>query len=328
MPEAPDRFRTRFPACTFVRLLLLVAAFSAVAPIPNWLTAAVETPKTPEEERATRLQQIGSTVQAQLQQGKRSKSEFAGYLRELDAFQNAEMKPASAEAGQILYLQAMILLEVFKDCDRALEAARELEKVASGDWQKSAAGLLVGQALRCAEMEQGRRALLGNAAPPIDFTWSSRSGLSSLSQLSGKVVVIDFWANTDPYSVAMFPMMRRLHERYAGLDVEVIGVSHPQGVIFGLRSQPMDFRGKPDREIRQMASYMKAKEITWPIAFGDPAQYLISYGVTSYPAMCIIAPDGTVRHIGVDADMAYLTRVEMIDRILAEFGRPTSGVIR
>lgn len=69
---------------------------------------------------------------------------------------------------------------------------------------------------------------VGQPAPP----WGTMSWLNSkplsLSDLSGKVVLIRFWTDTCPFCEATAPALRRLDAEFAARGLMVIGMYHPK----------------------------------------------------------------------------------------------------
>jgi thiol-disulfide isomerase/thioredoxin len=165
-------------------------------------------------------------------------------------------------------------------------------------------------------------ALVGKPAAPLHFSWASRDALKTLADLRGKVVVLDFWATWCGPCVASFPQMRELTAHYRGLDVVVLGVTSIQGAIIGLQPEPIDTKGNPAKEMALMADYIKAKNITWPIAFSEEAVFNPDYAIRGIPHMAIVAPDGILRHSGLHPAMPHAEKVEKIDALLREFKLP------
>ncbi len=159
--------------------------------------------------------------------------------------------------------------------------------------------------------------LLGQPAPELNFLWSSEGSWRSLSDLRGHVVVLDFWATWCGACLASFPKMAALTEQYRDTGVVVLGVTSLQGAVFGM-GKSIDCRNEPEKEMRLMPDFMKAKAMTWPVVISREKVFNPDYGIDGLPHIAIIAPDGTVRyHAAGVTDLAPL-RVQ-IDALLGEF---------
>lgn len=171
------------------------------------------------------------------------------------------------------------------------------------------------------EGPEARGELLGAAAPEIHFDWVSRGDWRALSELRGKVVVLEFWATWCGPCVEAFPKVAQLVQRFEGYPVEVIGVTSLQGAIIGLRSGgTVNCKGDPEKEKRLMAQYIEERGITWPVAISREPVFNPAYGIEGIPHVVIIAPDGTTRHRanGLRLDDA----VGRVDALLEEFDLP------
>ncbi|MEZ6243076.1 MAG: TlpA disulfide reductase family protein [Phycisphaerales bacterium] len=171
-----------------------------------------------------------------------------------------------------------------------------------------------------------RGELLGHEAPELDFIWTSGDellgGATKLSDLRGKVVVLDFWHTECSVCIATFPKVRALAKQYEGAPVVVLGVTSLRGRHGNPDGSVVDTEGNPQLEFDLMRDYIKQRNITWPIVFTKQSLFNPEYGVDATPHIAIIDPNGVVRYRALHPDMPMLEKIEKIDGILKEFGLP------
>jgi len=166
--------------------------------------------------------------------------------------------------------------------------------------------------------------LIGSEAPALHFLWNSEGkGYKTLSDLKGKVVVLDFWATWCGPCVRAFPNVRKLQERYKGYPVVILGVTSVQGRHIdrsGEKSKTIDCKGDTKKEFRLMKQFMKDLNMTWEVAFAEEEVYNIDYGVKGIPHLAIIDATGKVRYNELHPGNPPYHEAEKIDALLKEAG--------
>ncbi|MCC6322386.1 MAG: TlpA family protein disulfide reductase [Phycisphaerales bacterium] len=176
--------------------------------------------------------------------------------------------------------------------------------------------------IRYLEGAYARGELVGFPAPEITFVWSSGdSRLTKLSDLRGKVVVLDFWATWCGPCRMSIPRVAALVEHYKDKPVAIIGITHPQGFHIDQNNKRIDTRGQPEREFTLMAEMLAPMKIHWPQAFTADSAANAEYGVRSIPHMVIIDAKGIVRHRGLNPLVPMEEKIMLIDPLLAEVSK-------
>ncbi len=282
----------------------------------------------PTTDSTEELRALVTQIQSKLSAGQRTAPELAKELEAFDALRAKYRGQKTEAAARIGLMQGSLYAQVLKDQAKAREILEGIKTDFAGTEAAGLAERTLVQHERAALAENAKNALAGKPAPELNFTWSTRDGLKKLSDLKGKVVVIDFWATWCGPCVASFPNVRELTAHYKDLDVVVLGVTSIQGNVHGLNSTPINVKGDPAKEMALMRDYIKAKDITWTVVFSEQEVFNPAYGVTGIPHMVIIAPDGTVRHPDMDPRDPHEQKIAKIDALLKEFGKPVSATAK
>jgi thiol-disulfide isomerase/thioredoxin len=115
----------------------------------------------------------------------------------------------------------------------------------------------------------------------IEFTFTAVDAKkeTSLKDLRGKVVVIDFWATWCGPCKKELPGLKNLYEKHAKDGLEIVGVS-------------LDESEKP------LAAYVKENEMTWPQVVGTKAaEFADAWGVEAIPAVFVVDRQGKLRSV-------------------------------
>ncbi len=293
---------------TFRRFALLLAVLVGLS-IPRAAESAEGGPATVE------FKALVEKINGKLKAGKPTEESLADELKEFDALIAKFKDQKTDEVARILLAEVSLYLQVLRQPEKTLNRLRQLKS----DFAETESGKIAGQVLQDIERRAAAKNLVGQPAPELNFNWSTREGLKTLSSLKGKVVVLDFWATWCGPCVASFPEMRELVSRYKDFEVEIIGVTSIQGRVMGLDSGPVDTQGDPAKEMQLMTDYIKAKNLTWTVAFSEEKVFNADYGVEGIPHLAIVAPDGTLRHNNLDPRDPLADKSAKIDALLKEF---------
>ena len=120
-------------------------------------------------------------------------------------------------------------------------------------------------------------ALLGKAAP--DFTLRSNIGDNKkLSELRGKVVMLNFWATWCGPCRQEMPKLAEIKSLHDEYDFELLGINIDEDRAKALR-------------------LAKKLSINFPILFDETKKVSKSYSIDAMPMTILIDRDGTVRYV-------------------------------
>lgn len=150
-------------------------------------------------------------------------------------------------------------------------------------------------------------------APELEgiTAWHNTPPLT-LKSLRGKVILLDFWTYSCINCRRTFPLLRALHERYAGAGLVVIGVHSPE---FAFEKS----HAAVTRAVREL-------RVTWPVAEDPEHTTWALYGNEYWPADYIVDRQGRLRAHHVGEGGAGVIE-DAVRRLLAEGGDPGPATV-
>ncbi len=129
--------------------------------------------------------------------------------------------------------------------------------------------------------EGGEDPLIGSAAPTFQLPELGGAEIA-LSQLRGRIVIIDFWATWCPPCLFQIPILNAIRESHSADEVFVLGIA-------------VDVEGA-----EAVAPYAEENGIGYPVLLGDE-DLAIRFGAPGFPYLVVLGPDGKLayRHAGV-----------------------------
>lgn len=213
-------------------------------------------------------------------------TELGGEIRSLIAADEGERKEfvASVEkllqnkkAGRQQLSLAMQVASMLEDVDPPL-AAKAFKKFGAAlegntDQKLAENARMLSGAARRLDLPGHELKLSGNKFDGSKF---------ELSELKGKVVLVDFWATWCGPCIAEIPNMKKLYEKYHEQGFEIVGLSL-------------------DRDRDDLDKFLEARKLPWIILHDQEHEgqhpAATEYGIFGIPTMMLVGKDGKVLDI-------------------------------
>ncbi len=123
----------------------------------------------------------------------------------------------------------------------------------------------------------------GPAPPIVGISGWINSQPLNISQLKGKVVLVDFWTYSCINCIRSIPHLNAWQNAYGSNGLEIIGVSTPEFQF--------------EHNYSNVYAAVKKFNITYPVALDNNYQTWDSYGNEYWPADYLIDANGIVRYV-------------------------------
>lgn len=129
---------------------------------------------------------------------------------------------------------------------------------------------------------------LNAVGKPVDIKFTALNGRQvDLSQMKGKVVLIDFWATWCGPCVGEIPHVKEAYDKYHSKGFEVVGISFDE-----------------DRE--RLESFIQERNLAWPQYFdgkGWQNKFGVQYAIEEIPTMWLVDKKGDLCDSNARADL-------------------------
>ena len=244
------------------------------------------------------------------------------------AFKVAKESPVKtgeeADRAQIIGAAAEFLADVLLELKQETGAAATMEELLRLSLSLPSAQIFSGAArwLATNEHEKLIERVLNETpdasasvptAPEINIAeWIDHKPVK-LSDLRGRVVLLDFWATWCAPCLYTMPKLKTLHDRFKKDGLTVIGLTQ----FFGRAGDKVL---TPEEELEHLRSYKKDLKLPYAFAVAADEDNDVRYGVRSIPTAFLLDRRGRVRYISVGAGGAshHKELSDNIKRLLAE----------
>ena len=158
----------------------------------------------------------------------------------------------------------------------------------------------------------GLAATLYAATPVRDFTLPSAAPngpMIRLSDYAGKVVLVNWWRTSCPWSQREAPKLAALYDKYKSKGFVIVGVSDDTSDT-----------------VQQIPAYVARYHLTWPIGLNDQGEIVRDLVLPNHqdtPQNFLVMPDGQMTALGLDRDDAAWQRLEAA--VTQALAHPSAG---
>ena len=155
--------------------------------------------------------------------------------------------------------------------------------------------------------------LLGESPPEMpDIDQWFPGTPTTLAQLKGKVILLDFWATWCGPCFEAFPHLIEWHQEFADDGFVILGVTRYYGPNGGM---PAENAG----EIEELKRFREKQRLPYDFIVGKGQGIQLLYGGTTLPTAVLIDRKGVIRYIESGTSQSRLNQMrEMLFKLMAE----------
>jgi thiol-disulfide isomerase/thioredoxin len=137
--------------------------------------------------------------------------------------------------------------------------------------------------------------LIGLEAPEIDVKDWLIGGVSSLAELRGRVVLLEFWATWCKPCQEMFPKLKKLHEHESSNGLEIIALTRHYMAYGGTEESKLEER-------QLMQGIVDQHQALFHVGIADDERLQGVFGANGLPTLVLIDRNGIIQYIGPGED--------------------------
>ncbi|HEX8707901.1 MAG TPA: TlpA disulfide reductase family protein [Pyrinomonadaceae bacterium] len=230
-------------------------------------------------------------------------------LAVLEEVRKLSLEPLSARLYTDMTTQLATLLVDGKRKPDAVKLVAEAISYVKANFKGADVQRFVTAAL---ERKQQQLRVQGEAAPELTIDkWIEQTPLK-ISDLKGRVVLLDFWATWCGPCLASFPRLREWHEKYKDRGLVILGVTRYYGHGEGQQLSEA-------QELSFLERFKKQYQIPYGFAVADMDDNHHAYGVTAIPTAVLIDRTGVIRLLLTGSNASNETEISAtIEKLLNE----------